>query len=159
MYIPFEEISEKSRVWIYVLSKNIDINISKDLNNILQNICDEWQSHGQIIKSSYLISCNRFILLFAEDNNSVSGCSIDQSNNKLRKILNQLKIDLQPNSKIGIFNKNKIEFFKKNELINLINNKKINLSQKMINTTIKNKLSFEKEWVQQIKYSWINKLL
>ena len=159
MYIPFEEISEKSRVWVYVLSKNIDINISKDLNNILQNICDEWQSHGQIIKSSYLISYNRFILLFAEDNNSVSGCSIDQSNNKLRKILNQLKIDLQPNSKIGIFNKNKIEFFKKNELINLINNKKIDLSQKMINTTLKNKLSFEKEWVQQIKYSWINKLL
>lgn len=151
-------MSEKSRAWVYILSKNIDMNVARDLENILKNICDEWQSHGQIIKSSYLISYNRFILLFAEDNNSVSGCSIDQSNNKLRKILNQLKIDLQPNSKIGIFNKSKIEFFKKNELINLINNNKIDLFQKMINTTIKNKLSFEKEWVQQIKYSWINKL-
>jgi|TARA_B110000438_G_scaffold27292_2_gene26153 hypothetical protein len=158
MYTPFEEMSEKSRAWVYILSKNIDMNVARDLENILKNICDEWQSHGQIIKSSYLISYNRFILLFAEDNNSVSGCSIDQSNNKLRKILNQLKIDLQPNSKIGIFNKSKIEFFKKNELINLINNNKIDLFQKMINTTIKNKLSFEKEWVQQIKYSWINKL-
>ena len=158
MYTPFEEMSEKSRAWVYILSKNIDMNVARDLESILKNICDEWQSHGQIIKSSYLISYNRFILLFAEDNNSVSGCSIDQSNNKLRKILNQLKIDLQPNSKIGIFNKSKIEFFKKNELINLINNNKIDLFQKMINTTIKNKLSFEKEWVQQIKYSWINKL-
>lgn len=159
MYIPFEKISEKSRAWIYILSENIDINISKELDETLKNICNEWQSHGQIIKSSYLISYNRFILLFAEDNNSVSGCSIDESNNKLRKKLNQLKIDLQPNSKIGIFKENKIAFFKKNELISLIKNKKIDLSQKMINTIVQDKLSFEKEWVLQLKYSWVNKLL
>ena len=73
--------------------------------------------------------------------------------------MNQLKIDLLPNSKIGIFKKDKIEFFKKIDLIKLIKNKKILLSQNMINTTINNKESFEKKWILPLKNSWITKFL
>ena len=159
MYIPYDNISPKSKSWIYILSKNINKNILLDLNTFLIKICEDWKSHGQITKASYVISNNRFIILFAEDNNLISGCSIDKSNKELRKKLNQLKIDLLPNSKIGIFKEDKIEFFKKINLINLIKNKKILLSQNMINTTINNKESFEKKWVLPLKNSWITKFL
>ena len=159
MYISYNNISPKSKSWIYILSKNIDKNILLDLNAFLIKICKDWKSHGQTTKASYVISNNRFIILFAEDNNLISGCSIDKSNKELRKKLNQLKIDLLPNSKIGIFKEDKIEFFKKIDLINLIKNKKILLSQNMINTTINNKESFEKKWVLPLKNSWITKFL
>ena len=159
MYIPYDNISPKSKSWIYILSKNIDKNILLDLHTFLIKICEDWKSHDQITKASYVISNNRFIILFAEDNNLISGCSIDKSNKELRKKLNQLKIDLLPNSKIGIFKEDKIEFFKKIDLINLIKNKKILLSQNMINTTINNKESFEKKWVLPLKNSWITKFL
>ena len=159
MYISYDNISPKSKSWIYILSKNIDKNILLDLNTFLIKICKDWKSHGQTTKASYVISNNRFIILFAEDKNLISGCSIDKSNKELRKKLNQLKIDLLPNSKIGIFKEDKIEFFKKIDLINLIKNKKILLSQNMINTTINNKESFEKKWVLSLKNSWIAKFL
>ena len=159
MYISYDNISSKSKSWIYILSKNIDKNILLDLNAFLIKICKDWKSHGQTTKASYVISNNRFIILFAEDKNLISGCSIDKSNKELRKKLNQLKIDLLPNSKIGIFKKDKIEFFKKIDLIKLIKNKKILLSQNMINTTINNKESFEKKWVLPLKNSWITKFL
>jgi len=159
MYISYDNISSKSKSWIYILSKNIDKNILLDLNTFLIKICENWKSHSQITKASYVISHNRFIILFAEDNNLISGCSIDKSNKELRKKLNQLKIDLLPNSKIGIFKKDKIEFFKKIDLIKLIKNKKILLSQNMINTTINNKESFEKKWILPLKNSWITKFL
>ncbi len=159
MYISYNNISPKSKSWIYILSKNIDKNILLDLNAFLIKICKDWKSHGQTTKASYVISNNRFIILFAEDKNLISGCSIDKSNKELRKKLNQLKIDLLPNSKIGIFKEDKIEFFKKIDLINLIKNKKILLSQNMINTTINNKESFEKKWVLPLKNSWITKFL
>ncbi len=159
MYISYDNISPKSKSWIYILSKNIDKNILLDLNAFLIKICKDWKSHGQTTKASYVISNNRFIILFAEDKNLISGCSIDKSNKELRKKLNQLKIDLLPNSKIGIFKEDKIEFFKKIDLINLIKNKKILLSQNMINTTINNKESFEKKWVLPLKNSWIAKFL
>ena len=159
MYISYDNISSKSKSWIYILSKNIDKNILLDLNAFLIKICKDWKSHGQTTKASYVISNNRFIILFAEDKNLISGCSIDKSNKELRKKLNQLKIDLLPNSKIGIFKEDKVEFFKKIDLINLIKNKKILLSQNMINTTINNKESFEKKWVLPLKNSWIAKFL
>ena len=159
MYVSYNNISPKSKSWVYILSKNIDKNILLDLNAFLIKICKDWKSHGQTTKASYVISNNRFIILFAEDKNLISGCSIDKSNKELRKKLNQLKIDLLPNSKIGIFKEDKIEFFKKIDLINLIKNKKILLSQNMINTTINNKESFEKKWVLPLKNSWITKFL
>ena len=87
MYISYDNISSKSKSWIYILSKNIDKNILLDLNTFLIKICENWKSHGQITKASYVISNNRFIILFAEDNNLISGCSIDKSNKELRKKL------------------------------------------------------------------------
>ena len=89
MYIPYDNISPKSKSWIYILSKNIDKNILLDLNTFLIKICEDWKSHGQITKASYVISNNRFIILFAEDKNLISGCSIDKSNKELRKKLGE----------------------------------------------------------------------
>ena len=122
MYIPFKNISDKSRAWVYILNEDIsEINKNK-LSEYLKSICEDWQSHGSIIRSSYVVFKNRFILLFAEEN-TVSGCSIDASFNKLRKILNHLEIGLDSNSKIGIFKKEKMYFLIELELLNQLKTK------------------------------------
>ena len=158
MYIPFKKISNKSRAWIYILSEEISEKNKNKLNEYLKNVCEDWQSHGSIIKSSFLISKNRFILLFAEEN-TVSGCSIDTSFSKLRKILNQLEIGLDSNSKIGIFKKEKMYFFDRIGIIKSIKNKTLERKDLMINTTVKNKEEYMNSWVIKIEDSWLNPLI
>lgn len=158
MYIPFKKISNKSRAWIYILSEEISEKNKNKLNEYLKNVCEDWQSHGSIIKSSFLISKNRFILLFAEEN-TVSGCSIDASFNKLRKILNHLEIGLDSNSKIGIFKKEKMYFFDRIGIIKSIKNKTLERKDLMINTTVKNKEEYMNSWVIKIEDSWLNPLI
>ncbi len=158
MYIPFKKISNKSRAWIYILSEEISEKNKNKLNEYLKSICEDWQSHGSIIKSSFLISKNRFILLFAEEN-TVSGCSIDASFNKLRKILNHLEIGLDSNSKIGIFKKEKMYFFDRIGIIKSIKNKTLERKDLMINTTVKNKEEYMNSWVIKIEDSWLNPLI
>ena len=158
MYIPFKKISNKSRAWIYILSEEISEKNKNKLNEYLKNVCEDWQSHGSIIKSSFLISKNRFILLFAEEN-TVSGCSIDASFSKLRKILNHLEIGLDSNSKIGIFKKEKMYFFDRIGIIKSIKNKTLERKDLMINTTVKNKEEYMNKWIIKIEDSWLNPLI
>ena len=158
MYISFNSISNKAKVWVYILSDQIDKLNSKKLEEKLISLCDNWKSHGVPINSTYLIFKNQFILLFAEENN-VSGCSIDSTYNYLRKSLNQLNMSLDSNSKIGIFIDNKILLKDRNSIINLINKKLINKSNKMINTTVLNKEDYLKNWILSINDSWLNNFI
>ena len=158
MYIPFEKISDKARAWVYILSKDLNNNITKVLEKHLIEICENWKSHGSLINSSLVIYRNRFVILFAEEN-TVSGCSIDSTNNTLRKILNQLSIGIDSNSKIGIFINNKIIFNNRIKIVDLIKSKELKLSNKMINTTINNKKDYLNNWVLDIDKSWLNNFI
>ena len=158
MYIPFEKISDKARAWVYILSKDLNNNITKVLEKHLIEICENWKSHGSLINSSFVIYRNRFVILFAEEN-TVSGCSIDSTNHSLRKILNQLSIGIDSNSKIGIFINNKIIFNNRIKVVDLIKKKEIKLSNKMINTTINNKKDYLNNWILDIDKSWLNNFI
>ena len=158
MYIPFEKISDKARAWVYILSKDLKNNITKVLEKHLIEICENWKSHGSLINSSFVIYRNRFVILFAEEN-TVSGCSIDSTNHSLRKILNQLSIGIDSNSKIGIFINNKIIFNNRIKVVDLIRKKEIKLSNKMINTTINNKKDYLNNWILDIDKSWLNNFI
>ena len=158
MYIPFEKISDKARAWVYILSKDLNNNITKVIEKHLIEICENWKSHGSLINSSFVIYRNRFVILFAEEN-TVSGCYIDSTNNTLRKILTQLSIGIDSNSKIGIFINNKIIFNNRIKIVDLIKSKELKLSNKMINTTINNKKDYLNNWVLDIDKSWLNNFI
>ena len=158
MYIPFEKISDKARAWVYILSKDLNNNITKVIEKHLIEICENWKSHGSLINSSFVIYRNRFVILFAEEN-TVSGCSIDSTNNTLRKILTQLSIGIDSNSKIGIFINNKIIFNNRIKIVDLIKSKELKRSNKMINTTINNKKDYLNHWVLDIDKYWLNNFI
>ena len=158
MYTRFENISSEARVWIYILSEKLTKSKTQQLENNLVDICNLWKSHGKIITSTYLIYKNQFILFFAEED-EISGCSIDSTNNNLRKILNQLNINLDSNSKIGIFIDDKVVLNNRDSVIDLIKKKHINKSNKMINTTVINKRDYINNWILTIENSWLNNFI
>ncbi len=152
MYVSIDKLSKKARCWVYITEKPMLTNKSL-VKDHLKDLCDQWASHGKNIDSSFQLYKENFIILFADED--VSGCSIDSSNNFLRESLNQLKIDIMPNSKIGIFIKDNVEFKERSTLIKLIKDKKLSLKNKMVNTTIKNKEEYDKNWILDINKSWL----
>ena len=89
----------------------------------------------------------------------MSGCSIDSTNREIMRILNDLNIGLNPNSKIGIFKDEIILFYDKEEIIELIGKNKFSLSDKMINTTIRNKSEYLSSWKLMLKDSWLKNFI
>ena len=152
MYVSYNELNEKARCWVFITDKPI-IENKHIVTEFLKNICQKWVSHGKDVVSSFQLYKENFIILFAED--EISGCSIDSSSALLRESLNQLKIDIQPNSKIGIFIDENIEFKDKSTLVKLISDKELSVENKMVNTTVKNKGEFDKNWILNINKSWL----
>jgi len=152
MYVSYNELNEKARCWVFITDKPI-IENKYIVTEFLKNICQKWVSHGKDVVSSFQLYKENFIILFAED--EISGCSIDSSSALLRESLNQLKIDIQPNSKIGIFIDENIEFKDKSTLVKLISDKELSVENKMVNTTVKNKGEFDKNWILNINKSWL----
>ncbi|MDG2342294.1 MAG: hypothetical protein P8L24_04415 [Cytophagales bacterium] len=152
MYISFDKLTKKARCWVYITEKPMLTNKSL-VKDHLKDLCDQWSSHGKNINSSFQLYKENFIILFADE--EISGCSIDSSNKLLRESLNLLKIDIQRNSKIGIFIGDKLEFKERSTLIKLIRDKELNLKNKMVNTTVKNKEEYDKNWILDINKSWL----
>ena len=152
MYISYDELTKKARCWVYITEKPMLTNRSL-VKDHLKNLCDQWVSHGKNINSSFQLYKENFIILFADE--EISGCSIDSSNKLLRESLNQLKIDIQPNSKIGIFIGDNIEFIERSTLIKLIRDEDLSVNNKMVNTTVRNKEEYDKNWILDINKSWL----
>lgn len=80
MLIPFEQMPEQSRVWIYAAHRTLT---DEELQLLLRDLVDflqTWQTHGKDIRTSYTVLYKRFIVLAVdEQHQSPSGCAIDQS--------------------------------------------------------------------------------
>ena len=95
MYIPFENLPEESRIWIYQSNRKFSddelIEIAKDL----QSFIDEWESHGTPLEASFITKYNRFLILAVnQDVQQATGCSIDKSVEFIQKLEQKYKVDL-----------------------------------------------------------------
>ena len=158
MLLDFNNLSPNSKCWVYITKNEISKSELEKLEIELNNTCENWMSHGRKIKSNYKVKNKHFIILFAEEND-VSGCSIDSTNREIMRILNDLNIGLNPNSKIGIFKDEIILFYDKEEIIDFIGKNKFSLSDKMINTTIRNKSEYLSSWKLMLKDSWLKNFI
>ena len=95
MYIPFENLPEESKVWIYQSSRKFSddevVAIEKDLIEFLTN----WSAHGTLLESSFQIKYNRFIIIAVnQEVHAATGCSIDSSVSFIQNLEQKYSVDL-----------------------------------------------------------------
>ena len=80
MYIPFEDLPEESKVWIYQSNRKFSDEEILDIERDLKTFIESWNAHGTALEASYQIRYNRFLILAVDQEvQSASGCSIDSS--------------------------------------------------------------------------------
>ncbi len=90
----FDSFSENSKVWVYssnrLINTDDEIIIRKHLDEFISN----WNAHGSLVKGTYKIFNDYFIVLVADESQThVSGCSIDSSVKCVKAIGDALNID------------------------------------------------------------------
>lgn len=87
MFVPFKNLPDHARIWVYQADRRIDPKEKLTIENNLSEFTSDWMAHGQPLQASFTILENYFVILAVNENvNDASGCSIDQSTQVMRQI-------------------------------------------------------------------------
>lgn len=95
MYIPFENLPEDSRIWIYQSNRKFTDDEIGEVDLAVNQFVQQWAAHGTSLAASYKIMYNRFIILAVDQEmHSASGCSIDDSVRFIQSLEEKYGVDL-----------------------------------------------------------------
>jgi len=95
MYIPFENMPDESRIWIYQSNRKFSDDEMAEIESDLKTFVENWAAHGTGLEASYSLQYNRFIILAVnQEVQSATGCSIDSSVQFIQQLEQKYSVDL-----------------------------------------------------------------
>ncbi len=95
MYIPFDNLPDDSKIWIYQSNRKFSDEEFKEVETDLKSFLENWSSHGTSLASSYQLKYNRFIILAVnQEVQAATGCSIDSSVAFIQGLEQKYNVDL-----------------------------------------------------------------
>lgn len=95
MYVPFENLPDSARVWVYQSAEPFTDAQQAALTEALDRFVAGWESHGIPLHASFQIQHNHFIVLAVNEiYKDASGCSIDKSVRFLQELQSRLTLNL-----------------------------------------------------------------
>jgi hypothetical protein len=158
MYIPFEEMSATSKVWIYQSDRPFSETEKTWIITKLVGFCNQWNSHGNLMPTSFDIKYDQFIILAVDESKmGASGCSIDSSVRILREIENQLSVNLLDSGKISFMDQENITVSNLQDIKNQILSGKLQPESPLFNPSVNKKSDLDEKWLIPAKESWLKK--
>ncbi len=95
MYIPFENLPDESKIWIYQSNRKFSDEEMAEIETDLKAFVESWAAHGTGLEASYQLKYNRFIILAVnQEVQNATGCSIDSSVQFIQDLEKKYSVDL-----------------------------------------------------------------
>lgn len=95
MFVPFENLPEESRIWIYQSNRKFSDEEVAEIETGLLDFLNNWSAHGAGLEASYQIKYNRFIIIAVNHEvQAATGCSIDSSVAFIQSLEQKYNVDL-----------------------------------------------------------------
>lgn len=158
MYLPFDQMPEYSRVWVYQADQRLSEAEEKIVRERMQGFCEGWNTHGNLMPTSFELLENQILILAVDESNlGASGCSIDSSVRTLRQLENEININLTDQGKIGLKRiAGEMKVIPAIGVKSRVNSGEIDLETEVINPMIRIKADLQNLW-QPVRNSWLNK--
>lgn len=160
MLVPFNNLPDSSRVWIYQSNRSFTEQEIKEISKRIEGFLEQWTAHGANLKASYDIKYNRFITLaLDQEMNMATGCSIDASVNFIQQLEKDYNVDLLDKMNVSykqgefIAYKNLIDFRK------MAKNKAVSPKTIVFNNLVTNKAEYLSDWEVPASESWHKRFL
>ena len=155
-----EDFSPASRVWIYQSSRLFSLSEAFDIEDAINQFCEEWRSHGADVKAYGTLFFGQFVVLMADETQAtVSGCSTDSSVRFIKQLGEQFRVDFFIRTSLAFFIKDKIQVLPMSQVTYAIDNGFIDGETLYFNNLASTKEQLQNEWIIPIKDSWLAKKL
>jgi hypothetical protein len=153
--IDYNLISENSKVWIYQSNLELSEEISHIFEKAIEQFVEQWTSHNHTLKAWGKLFHNRFVVLMADESQSVaSGCSIDKSVNFIRELQKISGTDFFDRFCFAYKNQDKIIAVNRVEFERMFKNSEITEDTLVFNNLVQTKKDFESGWLIPLGKSW-----
>src|SRR5690606_14393096 len=155
MYVPFENLPEESRIWIYQSNRKFSDEEFAEIEKDLQIFIENWAAHGTSLEASFQLKYNRFIILAVnQETQAATGCSIDSSVAFIQSLEQKYSVDLLDKMnvtfKLGehVAHKPLIEFKK------MAKDKAVTGNTIVFNNLVNNIAEYNESWEVPASDSW-----
>lgn len=158
MYLPFEQMPENSRVWVYQADHKFSDIEQKTVRDRMTRFCEGWNTHGNLMPTSFELVENQILILAVDESNlGASGCSIDSSVRTLRELENLLQTNLTDQGKISLKKPSgELKVIPGLGVKARVTSGEIDLETEVINPMIRIKADLKNLW-QPVRNSWLNR--
>lgn len=158
MYLPFDQMPDHSRVWVYQADQKFGESGEKLIRDRMAKFCEGWNTHGNLMPTSFELVENQILVLAVDESKlGASGCSIDSSVRTLRELENLLQINLTDQGKISLKKPTgELSVIPALGVKSRVTSGEIGPETEVINPMIQTKADLKNLW-QQVRNSWLNK--
>ena len=152
------DFNDNSRVWIYQCNRLFTLSEALQIEELLEDFTDTWQSHGAKVKGYANLFFGQFIVLMADETaTGVSGCSTDSSVRLVKNIEQDYHVNLFDRQTLAFVVKERIQLLPMEQLNYAIENNFINADTLYFNNTVQTKEELLNRWLIPVKESWLAK--
>ncbi|MGB8191609.1 MAG: hypothetical protein WCF67_06805 [Chitinophagaceae bacterium] len=153
-----EDFDANSRVWIYQSSRLFSMGEALEIESLLEQFIDQWNSHGSPVKGYGNLFFGQFIVLMADERAfGVSGCSTDSSVRLIKQIESRFNVNMFDRQMLAFILKDKIQMLPLQQLSYAVQNNFINADTPYFNNLVQTKAELENSWIVPVKDSWLAK--
>jgi len=150
------DFAADSRVWIYQSNRIFSLGEALQIEELLNDFTQSWNSHGSPVKGYANLFFGQFIVLMADENaTGVSGCSTDSSVRLIKEIEKLSGVNLFDRQLLAFLVKDKIQLLPLAQVQYSIDNDFIGADTIYFNNLVANKQDLENKWMIPVKESWL----
>ena len=160
MLVDFKELGDSSKIWIYQTDRFITSSEEKKITETFTQFCQQWEAHGNPLRTSFKIEHHYFIILGVDEQfSNVSGCSIDGSVHTLKTLQKELNSDFFDRNRIAFYINNEVKTYSLPEVKRFFKTNEFDAKSMVFNNTITTKAELESKWLVPAGDSWLAKYI
>ena len=160
MFIPFSDLPDSSRVWIYQSNRSFSDQELQEINSKLEEFITQWTAHGSDLKASFDIKYKRFITLALDQKlNAATGCSIDSSVKFIQQLEKDYNVDLLDKMNVSYKQGEFVAYKTLTDFRKMAKEKAVSKNTIVFNNLVNTKAEYLEEWEVPASDSWHNRFL
>jgi len=160
MLVPFNELPETSRIWIYQANRNFSEEELGEINNLLPQFLTQWTAHGASLRAGYEIKYKRFIIIGLDQSlSSASGCSIDASVHFIQGLEKRFGLELLDRMNVSFKQGDFITYKSMADFKKMAKARSITKDTIVFNNLVANKQEYVEHWEVPASESWHSRFI
>lgn len=155
MQVPFEQLPDNARVWVYQSDRKFSDEEITRLNTYLASFLEQWTAHGAELKASFTLPYDRFVVIGLDQTvNAASGCSIDAQVRFIQQLEKEFEVDLLDKMNVAYIQNERVHYKPLLEFKKMVKDGAVGKKTTVFNNLINTVEEYKEYWEVPAIESW-----